>query len=390
MQRRWAVLLIGIAIAILHAAEPAPGSDSSWSGVGRVVAVGDIHGDYSRYVELLQAAGILDRKANWKGGKAHLVQIGDIPDRGPHPRKLMDLLMKLEKQAGKAGGFVHVLIGNHEAMNVYGDLRYTTPAEYEEFRTGDSERIRQAFLEREIEARRKQAEAEGQAFEPDEAFRREWEEEHPLGYFEHRFAYGPNGKYGQWIRSRNVVIRIDDSLFVHGGIGPKYADFPPDAINDKVRGELADYSLLEGGFATDREGPLWYRGLAQGDELELGPHVDAVLKHFGVRRIVIGHTPTRTTILPRFEGKVILADVGLSGYYGGPPACVIIEKGKPYALHRGQKLAIPSDGGVGLLAYLRSAAALDPSPSPIQKVIEELQSKLQSTPAHPHERRRTP
>jgi hypothetical protein len=150
-------------------------------------------------------------------------------------------------------------------------------------------------------------------------------------------------------------------------------------INAKIRQELEGASPLNGGVATDNEGPLWSRDLAQGDEQTLSEHVSAVLKHFGVKRVVIGHTPTLTTVMPRFSGAVIMADVGLSKYYGGPPACVIIEQGKPYALHRGKRLEIPADSGKGLLEYLKAAASLDPKPSPIEKIIAPLEQRLSGT-----------
>lgn len=374
---------LGFCLIALWSWIPAPQARWSWSGVERIVAVGDIHGDYERYIQVLRSAQIINRMTDWSGGRTHLVQMGDIPDRGPYPRKIMDLLMKLEEQAEKAGGRVHVVLGNHEAMNVYGDLRYVTPEEYEEFRDSNSEQVRQAFWGRALEEMYKNAEAGGTTAAIDSAFRRRWRANYPLGFFEHRSAYAPNGKYGRWILNHNAIIRIDDTLFVHGGIGPKYADVAPDVINQKVRSELADFSLLQGGIITDEEGPLWYRGLAQGDELELAAHVDAVLTNFGVRRIVIGHTPTGTTVIPRFGGEVILADVGLSRVYGGPPACLVIEKNIAYALHRGKLLEIPRDSGKELLAYLRRAAALDPRRSPIDKAIQELQTKLAAAPVKP-------
>ena len=355
----------------------AAAADFSWSGVDRIVALGDIHGDYDQFVAVLRAAGVINKNANWAGGNTHLVQLGDIPDRGPFPRKIMDLLMKLERQAERANGKVHVLIGNHEAMNIYGDLRYTTPEEFREFADDRSRATRQAYYEEQVADLKKQAEATGKTFAADEAWRKKWELEHPLGWIEQRFAYGPNGKYGRWIRTHNAIIKIDDTLFVHGGIGPKYADMPADLINDKIRQELSDFSLLKGGITTDSEGPLWYRGLALGNEHELAGHVETVLKNFGVRRIVVGHTTTLTTLIPRFDGKVIQADVGLSKYFGGPPACLLLEHGRPFALHRGIKLELPTDGGEGLLKYLRAAASLDPQPSPIANFIESLQKTLQ-------------
>ena len=382
MFRRLSLLMACFLCLISVAALPSvrPEADVSWSGVQRIVAVGDIHGDYDGFVRLLRDAQVINKKTDWSTGKAHLVQLGDVPDRGPHPRKIMDLLMKLEKQAQKAGGRVHALIGNHDAMNIYGDLRYTTPEEYAEFRDSRSKQVRQAFFEQTVAEMRKQAESKGLPVTIDDEFRKKWEAEHPLGFFEQRHAYGPSGKYGQWIRSHNVAIRINDTLFIHGGIGPKYADMSMEVINETIRKELADFSALHAGLARDAEGPLWYRGLADGDEQELAGHVETVLQNFGVGRIVVGHTTTNTTVIPRFGCKVIMADVGLSKVYGGPPACLVIQGNAAYALHRGKMLKIPCDSGQELLDYLRSAAALDPPPSPIEKLILELQKKLAAVP----------
>ena len=104
-------------------------------GVSRIVAVGDVHGDFAQFTTVLRQAGVIDAKNRWAGGQTHLVQAGDVPDRGPDSRQVMDLLMELTPQAEKAGGQVHALIGNHEAMRALGDLRYVSPGEYEAFRT---------------------------------------------------------------------------------------------------------------------------------------------------------------------------------------------------------------------------------------------------------------
>jgi hypothetical protein len=375
--RLWRALSVWITLVALS--YPLLAGESTWRGVERIVAIGDIHGDYDTYVSLLQSARIINKKLNWDAARAHLVQLGDIPDRGSSTRKIMDLLMKLERQAEKAKGKVHVLIGNHDAMNAYGDLRYATPQEFAEFRTGESEAVRQSLREQDIAEQRKRAEAAGTDFKVDDAWQSKWESEHPLGWFEHRAAYGPKGKYGQWIRGRDAIVRINDTLFVHAGVGPKYVALSVEEINEKVRQELKGTSPLAGGIVTDPEGPLWYRGLAQGEEQELSGHVSAMLDHFGVKRVVIGHTPTLTTVIPRFSGAVVLADVGLSKSYGGPPACVIVEGGKAYALHRGKQLEIPADSGKEFLEYLKSAAALDPKPSPIEKLILPLEQKLAGT-----------
>ncbi len=357
----------GIALWAILAFHANAAEQCTWSDVERIVAVGDVHGDYDQFFQVLQDAGLVDAKGKkWTGGKTHLFQTGDIADRGPDTRRIMDFLMRLEKRARKAGGYVHCLIGNHDAMNVYGDLRYVTPEEFAAFRTRNSERVRDALYRQEMERLRQNPPEEGL---PD---REEWNKEHPLGYVEHRYAYGPNGDYGPWITDHNTIIKIDDTLFVHGGISPRIAEMPLVEINDKVREELTDFSKLKDGIVTAEDGPLWYRGLAVGDESELTGHVEQVLANFGAERIVIGHTPTPGTVIPRFNGGVSLIDVGLSEHYGGRRACLLIEKGEAYTLHRGQRLELPDGNGAELVEYLRKAAALDPEPSPLLPLIEQV------------------
>ncbi len=362
------VLFLGLLI-FAHASFA---DDAAWTGVQRIVAVGDVHGDFEQLIAVLRSAKVVNDQNKWSGGKTHLVQIGDLPDRGPDTRKIMDLFMKLETQARRAGGAVHALIGNHEAMNIYGDLNYVTPEEFDSFRDANSEQIRAAFYKIHLEELSKDPAGK----EPDDAYRKQWEDKHPLGYFEHRYSYGPNGKYGKWIESHDTIIRINDTIFLHGGISPKYADMSFEAINERVREELRDFDMLKGGIILDSDGPLWYRGFARSEETALAEHVENVLKLHGAQRIVVGHTPTDGAILPRFGGKVLLIDVGLSAYYGSRLACLLIEGEKVYAIHRGKALPIPANPGLPLLEYLKHAASLDPQPSPIQKVISDLEELL--------------
>jgi hypothetical protein len=318
-----------------------------WSGVDRVIAVGDVHGDYDQLVAVLKSASLIDDQLNWSGGKAHLVQTGDVLDRGPDSRKAMDLIMKLEKQAEEAGGHVHALIGNHEAMNVFGDLRYTSKAEFASY----------------LEENSKDRDSTDPA--------------HPPGYVEHRKQLGPDGYYGKWIVSHDAVIKINDSLFMHGGISAKYVGMKIKDINERVRAELKGDAKLDGGIVKDPDGPLWYRGLTSADTV-LEPLVDKIRKNFGIERIVVGHTYADAAITPRFGGKVILIDIGLSRVYDGigKVGCLVMEGPQVYVLHRGTRLELPTDTGKDLLRYLKQAAALDPPPSPLQKRIAELEARL--------------
>src|SRR6185369_10984783 len=108
----------------------------------------------------------------------------------------------------------------------------------------------------------------------------------------------------------NAVIKIDNSLFIHAGIGPKYLGWPIDRINQEVRGELASTGGLHGGIVTDPEGPLLYTGLAKGSETEMAPLVDRILRTYGAQRIIIGHSYAGAAVTPRFGGRVILINIG--------------------------------------------------------------------------------
>jgi hypothetical protein len=387
LQTRRTVLAAALAAIVLAAPGewPAAAEQDVWAGVARVVAIGDVHGDYDQLVTVLRAAGVIDRRDRWSGGKTHLVQTGDVLDRGPDSRRALDLLMRLERQARSAGGRVHALLGNHEAMNVYGDLRYVSGGEYAAFRDRNSAALRDAFFRRYIETLAPADPAPSAAAVDDEEERRaEFDAQFPLGFVEHRQAFGPKGAYGRWLLQRNAVVKIDDTLFVHGGISPKYASLPIAEINARVRRTVEELAasgppaVLEPHIVTDPEGPLWYRDLVTGDEAALQAPLAATLEAFGVRRMVVGHTVTDGVVMPRVGGRVIAIDVGLANLYGGPDACLLIENGRPYALHRGARLELPSDPGAPLLDYLRKAAALDPEGSRLRRKVAELEAARQA------------
>lgn len=340
-------------------------SRAVFDGVERVVAVGDLHGDYEQFTAVLASAGLIDGNGNWVGGKAHLVQTGDVLDRGPDSRPIMDLLIRLEKQAAAAGGAVHALIGNHEAMNVYGDLRYVSPGEFASYTHGDTPEAQFSYAQRVAMTQTSKPTSSSAPVAASTA-----------GFPEHRSAFAPDGPYGRWIRSHNAAVKINRTLFLHAGLGRKYADWTVDRLNAEVRRELNDLTRLHGGVATDEEGPLWYRGLATGSQEEVAPLVDDLLKHFDVDRIVIGHSYAQAAITPRFGGKVVLIDIGLSRVYDnvGKMGALEIEGGRVLAIHRGQRLELPQDDqGPDMLRYLRTAAALDPAPSPLLPRIAELE-----------------
>lgn len=355
-------------------------ADSAWDNVARIVVIGDLEGNYEKFVDQLRQAQLIDEAGDWVGGQAHLVQLGDIPDRGPNSRMIMDLLMRLEPQAREAGGYVHALIGNHEAMNVEGDLRYVHPGEYAAFADRRSARRRAAFYRQTQEHLRARPPATGiPVF--DDAYRAQWESEHPLGYVEHRLAWAPTGAYGRWIAGHDSVIRINDLLFLHAGIGPAYLPAERDAMNEAVRDALNGHP--DPAFAdilTAQEGPLWYRGLSLNDEALETPHLEALLARHGVSRIIVGHTKRAATVLPRFGGRVIITDIAQARNHPDPRAFLIIENGVFTTVHRGQRVPLVAQTQEQTCDYLAQIADIDGPSGPVRSTLADCDTRLPETP----------
>jgi hypothetical protein len=316
--------------------------------VERVVAVGDVHGALDEFVATLRGAGLVDEELSWSGGTAHLVSIGDLLDRGDHGRQAMDLLMRLEAEAAAAGGAVHLLLGNHEAMNLSGDLRYVSAGDYAQFGTEALPGLPEGFLER-------------------------------------RAAFAPDGEYGRWLLGKPVAIVIGDTLFVHAGLSPKLAglslaqinetsqrdlrrfakgwhallaagqlvatddfdairaraaELAANAVDERLRGIGAEMTAALDGLPFQPDGPLWYRGSARCHAFAETQVTEEVLHSLDARRVVIGHTLTgERRITRRKEGRVLRIDTGMNtAAYQGRPAALIIENGTARAWYAGEGL----------------------------------------------------
>jgi hypothetical protein len=340
---------------------------SAWTGVQRIVVFGDLHGEADKFEAMLRDAGLVDTNGNWAGGQTHFVQVGDVPDRGPNSRAILDHLMRLEPQARRAGGYVHALIGNHEAMNFLGDLRYTSAGEFASYADASSPRRRDEYYQRTIDYLR----AHPTPHQPppvfDDAFRQQWEAAHPLGWVEQRIAWAPNGVYGRWIAEHDAVIRINDMLFLHGGVGATFPAVDRDAINEAVRTELHGQTPAApfSNILEDETGPLWYRGLALNDETSEQANVDALLARFGVSHIIVGHTKRAPLVLPRFGGKVILTDIAVPQGAVDPHGYLIIENGVFTAVYRGQHIPLGDMSPTARCAYLQQSNAVDHGQGPV-------------------------
>lgn len=297
----------------------------------RIIAVGDLHGDFKAWQDIARAAGIIDAKGRWAGGKSTLVQLGDILDRGGDSLKIVRNLQQLQREAPRKGGRVTVVLGNHEAMNLIGDDRYVTPGEYAAFTDSQSA----ARRDRVYEANRAALETAYRALDPKitpDQVRAKWMAEHPLGWAEHQLAWGPTGDLGKWATQNPAILRLGDTLFVHGGISQEYAREPIDALNRRVAAAMAAADDSPTSVLTDPLGPLWYRGLVMADPeaaaarakrvppaapVTAEQELAAVLSAYGAKRLVVGHTPSLKGIIISPDNKLARIDTGNSRYYGG-------------------------------------------------------------------------
>jgi hypothetical protein len=319
---RSAALLVAVLLLSLpaHAAEPQ-----------RIVAVGDLHGDYDAWIAIARAAHIIDQSNHWAGGTSTLVQLGDVTDRGPDSVKIIRNLQQLQREAPRTGGSVVVILGNHEAMNLLGDLRYTTPGEFTAFSDSRST----ARRERLYMTLRKQLEAEARKLNPGarpSLVRDEWLARTPLGWAEHRAAWAPSGELGRWAAANPAVVKIGTTLFAHGGLSAEYALFGIDEINRRARVAMMAADDTPASILNDPLGPLWYRGLVTRDpkvdpdgaaaavtkpRLPIDQELAQVLAATGAKRIVVGHTPVRSGVIIADGGRLIRADSAISRSYGG-------------------------------------------------------------------------
>jgi len=355
MTRRGAVRALAAAVAALCLAVPGAAAGQDPCAIetsARVVAIGDVHGALDQFVAILRAAGIVDDNTRWTAGDTVLVQTGDILDRGPDSRGALDLLQRLEREAAGAGGRLVALLGNHEVMRMVGDWRYVSDAEFAAFETPRSEAVREAVYRQLAAQFQQRADDLDEPFDED-AFRQQFLDQVPLGLIEMRDAFGPDGEYGRWLRQRPAVARVDDVLFVHGGLTPTLAAQGCEAINEQITREITGTPVtpeqLPSQLSSSETGPLWDRSLAGEPEADYAPVVAAMLSGLGARAIVVGHTPVvGEGIVTRFGGRAVLIDTGMLGgesFPGGEPSALEIVNGRFTAVYldRREPVAVPDE-----------------------------------------------
>ena len=253
---------------------------------GRIVALGDLHGDLAGTRQALRLGGAIDEADHWIGGELVVVQTGDQLDRGDDEQEILELLARLQIEAEAAGGALHLLNGNHELMNSRLDFRYITEGGFVDFE--DAVEIG----------------------EPDSLVLA-----HEPAQQARVVAFRPGGPFAKMLAERPVVLIIDGNVFVHGGVLPMHLDYGLDRIN----AEVSNWLLGQGEppeFIHTRNSPTWTRNYSD----EVGDddcrQLDEVLDRLGAARMIVGHTVQDDGIGSYCDDRVWCIDAGMSEYYG--------------------------------------------------------------------------
>ena len=266
----------------------------------KILAISDVEGDFDYLRNILRGNGVIDENFDWIFGTGHLAILGDIFDRGNHVTESLWLIYKLEQEAASAGGGVHLILGNHEAMALSGDERYL------------NKKYRNLALSTELQY---------------------------MHYF------GNHSVLGNWLRTKNAIEIIGNTLFVHGGISLKMiqSQLSITQINEIVRDNInEDINSKRGASATERlamgtNGPLWYRGYV--DQTITSDEVVKILNYFNIDQIVVGHTLVKD-ITPLYEKRIYPIDVERSHHLHTQTG-LFIEKGIFYKTNAaGKKIKI--------------------------------------------------
>ena len=274
--------------------------------VNRIIVIGDIHGDMEKLLKCLKIAKLIDSHYNWIGGETVVVQVGDQIDSCRYngtndcnqPEtyhynngdqaddiKILYFLTELHDKASKAGGAVYSLMGNHEFMNVIGDMSYVS---HNNIRHFDNYNHNGSTIEDGLDGR--------------------------------KTAFEPGNKIANFLAcTRKMALIIGSNLFVHAGIIPEMIKkYKIEQMNKLLilflLDELKEPSIFKDLFLSGKTSPFWTRLF--GNRIDDNNCIELLqpLKDvYNVNRIYVGHTPQLNTgITSQCNGRVWMTDVGMS------------------------------------------------------------------------------
>ncbi len=259
----------------------------------RIIAVGDLHGDYQATREVLQLAELIDDEDQWIGAHARLVQVGDFLDRGEGEKQIIRLFERLRLAANKAGGAVYILNGNHELMNAAGRFPYVTPGGFAAFAAHDSGEPSLRIVDKQRRGR--------------------WA------------AFRPGGEYAKKLSHYPIVLTLDGTVFVHGGLLPKHVDYGIDRINRRARDFLLGNDNQAWGWFAAWDSPVNSRHYAAHPGAGDCYLLKKTLSALGAKRMVVGHTVQLAGLSNYCDGQVWAVDVGLSSCCGNQRQALVID-----------------------------------------------------------------
>lgn len=307
----------------------------------RVVAIGDLNASLEALQNILRGLHLVNRKGEWTARNTHLVQLGDIFNRGGGARAALEWLLRLKKEAPLRGSEVTVMLANHEVLTAMGGEAYCSEEEYLSFATAAQ---RHAWPGKVQKATRAiyQDHPKGGPILPLSPRVAVWRALNAPGQSAMRRALGPRGRLGKAIRRLPVALQIGDTVFSHSALTPRWARLGIDGLNEaalQLWKEAPNFynDLPKKSMFRDEHGPLWNRDLVVGSSAKVRQQLGSSLKRLGARRMVVGHTMTRHlkggadgVILSRHRGRIVCIDVGLGRGTPGPCTALLIEDGQGF------------------------------------------------------------
>src|SRR6187402_863187 len=271
---------------------------SEYNGVKKMLVISDIEGNFEALRKLLQGNKVIDENFNWTYGKDHLVLAGDFVDRGTMVTEVLWLIYSLEEKAKAAGGYVHYILGNHEIMNMSDELDYV-----QERYIQHAQLMNKPYMQ----------------------------------------LFGANSEIGRWLATKNVIERVGNTLFTHGGVSGylNNLNISLKELNEITRPFYTDTTYR---YKDDRLnlifsdfGPFWYRNYYKAPRAN-PQQIDSTLDIYNVRNITTGHTIIANEIRSLYNGKVFNVDVH---HAEGRSEALLIDDGKFWRVNTaGEKLDI--------------------------------------------------
>jgi len=274
---------------------------------GRIVVLGDIHGDFSVLIECLKKAKVIDSNKKWIGGETIIVQVGDQIDScryngvnscndpetfklshnidNAHDITVLKYMTELHNMAKDSGGAVYSLLGNHELMNVMGDMTYVSHKnimEFTNYKMTDGTIIKDGMMAR-------------------------------------KHLFSPGNKIANFLAcTRKIALIIGSNLFVHAGIVPEISEkYNINDLNQLVTlfllNELKNPDVFQDIFISGKYSPLWTRSFGTNKSSnECNKLMAPLINLYKVGRIIVGHTPQLNKGINSIcEDQVYLVDVGM-------------------------------------------------------------------------------